>query len=384
MEMVRSSVLGWISITSVTVCILCGLLIYVAIHRGSSQQEEFDVRGYEIEESAEDQIDKGRSNLFEANSITDDKPTMTNDSLHSDDPHVACEGVQWWKVESEEMISESCFDALENKYLDADSGKFTFSGMSFGKTITYRRIFGDPVEDRELVLQALQRSDCWADEEYWDIEARRQHCHSNAFVSYGISLRLCQKVRSKTWRNANSLQGHWVKAMCQRKDELIDETAYFEDLVNSQLPKLMEKYYGQKEVRPFYNALLLLAMELLDETAVGLSFNDGELGRTFAWKKPLFVMKLVPNWENLGASEDFKLPDIDHRRAIEIAVDVAVGLEELGVEPNWQNLVEQFPRWVTSTTDTHEEAIKELRSTFDPINDQAKLRALNKLECSGL
>lgn len=294
------------------------------------------------------------------------------------DPSSACEGVQWWKIEREEEIPLTCFDALENRFLEEDAGKYTYSGMSFGKTITFHRIFADPMGDAERVLEALHRKECWTEEVYWSQSARRENCHSESFVSYGILQTLCSYMYTK--RRRTSLQDHWVKARCYRMVDEFDKSIYVEKFSASPLSNLMEKYYEWEDIRSIRESVLLLAVEMIDETAIGLSFMDSELHRKYAWKERLPVMYLVPHWEELGWTENMELPKIDHKKAMEVALDVALGLEELGVEPNWKNLVNQSLLWITTDTDTFQDAIVELNATLDPISDHQKLRAMRTME----
>lgn len=294
------------------------------------------------------------------------------------DPSIACSGVQWWKIEHEKMLPQECLDALEYKFLDEDAGKYAYSGMSFGKTIAFRRIFADPVGDIERVLEALHRNDCWSEEIYWSRSARRVNCHSESFVSYGIFQSLCDYIDMK--RRRASLQDHWVKARCQRTNDGFEESIYLEKFSASPLSNLMQKYYEWGDIGSIHHSILLLAVEMVDETAIGLSFMDSELHRKYAWKRPLPVMRMIPHWDEIGLIERIEVPTIDHRQAMEIALDVALGLEELGVEPNWKNLVDESLLWVTTDTDTFQDAIVKLSTSVDPISDHRRLRAMRTME----
>ncbi len=352
--------------------LICGALIF-----GSSRSEGQAAVEVSAEKANEGNVGLGsissRDQPLELTAVSSNAESA-KDHL---DPSVACAGVQWWKIEHEEMIPQNCFDALEYKFLNEDAGKYAFSGMSFGKTITFQRVFADPLGDIERVLEVLNRTECWTEEVYWSQAARRENCHSDSFVSYGILQTLCSYTDSKRWRT--SLQDRWVNARCHQLVEQVDGSMYQEKLSTSPLSKLMYKYYKRKSTNPVYHSLLLLAVELMDETAVGLSFDD-ELSDKFPWKSPLSVMWVIPHWDELGWLDPDKIPTIDHKQAMEIALDVALGLEELGVEPNWINLLDESLLWVTTDTDTFQEAIVELSTTLDPINDHQKLRAMRTME----
>lgn len=374
MRLKRLSSIGWFSAVSVVLFLMCVSMTFWSIHRKPSISEAGDNPRFGTEESVVEQVDTAYVTNHDRTHVLVQTSTTTEENL---DPQLACEGVQWWKIEHNEMIPKKCLDALDRRYLDEDSGCFTYGGLSFGKSISFHRVFVDPFGDRERVLQALQQAECWTDNDHWTKEARRQNCHSDSFVSYAISRHLCQKIETRNWEN--SLQFHWVKSKCREKDKVIDEAAYFEKLANSQLGGLVEKYYERMNVRPSVTTLLLLALVLNDETAIGLSFDDSNLWRKYAWKSPLSLMSMVPDWEELGI-ENYDAPEIDQRKALEIALDVAVGLEEVGVEPNWRNLVDASQRWVTTDTDTLQEAISELRHALDPIKNRSKLRAISEME----
>ncbi|MCY4142639.1 MAG: hypothetical protein OXG08_02980 [Gammaproteobacteria bacterium] len=376
MRLRRLSAIGWISAVTVFLIFLFFSMAFWTFFNGPAIHETDDDIKVVTKEAMKEQVRTGHSFSSVPSPLPNKQAKLTGKTV--DDPHSACEEVEWWKIEYSEEIPQKCLDALDRNYLDRDSGFFAFGGMSFGKSISFHRIFADPVGDRERVLQALQRADCWTTNDYWSEEGRRQRCHSDSFVSYGISLFLCRKIETRKWEN--SLQFHWVKAKCRDKNQLLDEESYFERLANSRLGSLVEEYYERTNVRPSVNALLLLAIELQDETAIGLSFDDGNLARKYAWKAPLEIMSMIPDWEELGLNEHLDLPIVDHREAIEIALNVAEGLEELGVEPNWYNLVETSRLWVTTDTDTMQDAITELRGTLDPINDKSKLRAIGQME----
>ncbi len=376
MQLRRLSSIGRISAVSVFLMfVFVSLTLLTFLNEPTIPETDDDIR--DITEESMDEQDRSD---YSFNPVPSPQPSqhakLTQKSV--DDLHSACEGVEWRKIEHNDEIPKKCFDALDRNFLDRDSGSFAFGGMSFGKSISFHRIFADPVGDRERVLQALQRAECWTTNDYWSEEALRQGCHSDSFVSYGISLFLCRKFETREWEN--SLQVHWAKAKCRDKNELLDEESYYERLANSQLGSLVEEYYERTNVQPSVNALLLLAMELKDETAIGLSFDDGNLARKYAWKAPLEIMSMIPGWEELGVNEYLDLPIVDHREAVEIAINVAEGLEELGVEPNWYNLVETSQNWVTTDTDTFQDAITAHRSTLDPINDKSKLRAIDQME----
>lgn len=353
--------------------LICGALIF-----GSFASEEQAAVGVGTEKANEGSVGLGSiSSRDQPLELATLSFSAESDKDHRD-PSVACAGVPWWKIEHEEMIPEKCFEALEYTFLPEDAGKYASSGMSFGKTITFQRVFADPVGDIERVLEALNRTECWTEEIYWSKSARRENCHSDSFVSFGISQSLCRYINGK--RGRTSLQDHWVKARCHRMIDEFDMSIYLEKFSASPLSNLMQKYYDWGDIRSIHNSILLLAVEMIDETAIGLSFMDSELQRKYAWKRPLPVMWMIPHWDELGWGERIEVPEIDHKRAMEVALGVAVGLEELGVEPNWINLLDESLLWVTTDTDTFQEAIVELSTTLDPISDHRKLRAMRTME----
>lgn len=377
MRLSLSLLVRWKLAFSVVLLAFVLILICAALIFGSSRSEGQAAVEVGIEKTNDGSV--GLGSINSRDQPLELTPVSSNAESAKDhlDPSVACAGVQWWKIEHEEMIPQNCFDALEYKFLDEDAGKFAFSGMSFGKTITFQRVFADPLGDIERVLEVLNRAECWTEEVYWSQAARRENCHSDSFVSYGILQTLCSYTDSKRWRI--SLQDRWVNARCHQLVEQVDGSMYQEKLSTSPLSNLMYKYYKRKSTSPVNHSLLLLAVELMDETAVGLSFDD-DLSDKFPWKSPLSVMWVIPHWDELGWLDPDKIPTIDHKRAMEVALDVAVGLEELGVEPNWKNLVDESLLWVTTDSDTFQEAIVELNASLDPISDHQKLLAIRMME----
>ena len=84
----------------------------------------------------------------------------------------------------EKLLSEKCISMLEPFFIDLPYIPVNgFQWLHFPQRLTYRRIFAHPAQDRELVLEALQRSECrFEDGGDKGIRAElRESCHAESF-----------------------------------------------------------------------------------------------------------------------------------------------------------------------------------------------------------
>lgn len=124
----------------------------------------------------------------------------------------------------------------------------------------------------------------------------------------------------------------------------------------------------------------MLGGSLGDETAVGLSMlQNGLLAKNHhVWRRNFSFAALAKHdaeWVKIWG-----LPEFDIERTMSMALEIALGIQAVGVEPNWQNLVEEALTWTTTDEGSIQEAVLELGSDLDPLDDIEELRALDRFE----
>ena len=292
------------------------------------------------------------------------------------DWEIACTGVDWWAIAEGGDIPRECLNALDYLFLDEGAAQYAF-GMSFGLPISFRRVFSDPKQDQNRMLDALKQANCWEDLSEWSPQEHRRLCHADAFMSYSIALFLCKEKELQKW--ASATQDHWIRTKCQTMSDSIDDMDFRERSDNTPFLPILDRIYGRDETYPTYALLHLLAVFLGDPTALGLPLNAWLLSEKHPWRAGLILMSYQQadafHYETRMAYGEFT-----YIQSLSIALDAAVGLSKLDVEPNWQNLMKESSRRVSSDEHSLQHAFLELGSALDPIDDREKLLALNRLE----
>lgn len=306
-------------------------------------------------------------------------------SLHSDvdfhasttdDWEVACAGVDWWEVAAEGEILEECLNALDHLYLEEEAGQFAFN-VSFGQPITFGRIFANPENDRNRVIDALQLAQCWEETQEWNSLEKTRLCYTDSFVSYSIFLFLCEEKELETFASAR--QDHWIRAKCQNLESSNEALEFSKVISGTPFFKLLDQLYGRDETYPTYTLLHLLAVFLGDPTALGLPVNAWLLSEKHPWRLSLTIMAYQQH-DKLPGQLSSAYGDISNIQSLRMALNVAVGLRELEVEPNWQNLLQMSQLLAKSSEDSLQDAFIELGSSLNPIDDREELLALDSLE----
>lgn len=94
------------------------------------------------------------------------------------------------------VLSEQCVSMLEPFFIELpyipENG---FQWLKFSDRISYRRIFDDPIQDRELVFDALSRAECRFEEGDVIRPDLREVCHADSFYVYWSFVEICRGRR---------------------------------------------------------------------------------------------------------------------------------------------------------------------------------------------
>jgi len=104
----------------------------------------------------------------------------------------------------EQLRSEKCISMLEPFFIDLPYIPVDgFQWLHFPQRLTYRRIFADPAQDRELVLEALRRSECrFEDGGDTGIRAElRESCHAESFYVTASFAAICLPYSGRSSRS---------------------------------------------------------------------------------------------------------------------------------------------------------------------------------------
>ncbi len=91
------------------------------------------------------------------------------------------------------VLSEQCVSMLEPFFIDLPYiPKNGFQWLQFPDRISYRRIFEDPMQDREFVLDALSRAECRFEDGEIIRPDLRETCHAESFYTYSSFIQICK------------------------------------------------------------------------------------------------------------------------------------------------------------------------------------------------
>lgn len=130
-------------------------------------------------------------------------------------------------------LSEQCVSLLEPFFIELPYiPKDGFQWLKFTDRISYRRIFEDPIQDRELVLDALSRAECRFEEGEVIRPDLREVCHADSFYVYWSFVEIC-----KGHRNSRNLREDYdlyssrvvIKATAELWDAHVTELATGDD-----------------------------------------------------------------------------------------------------------------------------------------------------------
>ena len=105
----------------------------------------------------------------------------------------ACPEPFIWGYEGFGVISEQCVSLLEPFFIDLPYiPRNGFQWLQFPDRITYRRIFEDPRQDRELVFDALSRAECRFEDGELIRPDLRETCHAESFYVFSSFTKICR------------------------------------------------------------------------------------------------------------------------------------------------------------------------------------------------
>ena len=97
-----------------------------------------------------------------------------------------------WGYNGFGVLSEQCVSMLEPFFIDLPYiPQDGFQWLNFPDRITYRRIFEDPQQDRELVFDALSRAECRFEDGEMIRPDLRETCHAESFYVYSSFVQVC-------------------------------------------------------------------------------------------------------------------------------------------------------------------------------------------------
>ena len=372
---------GWIA-AAIAVCIVLTALTFVTLNNHSSESNPATEETVFAEGATAVPLKASTlARVDQTPPAQGTAPFATEGEIY--DVDLACDGVAWWENSEDTSISADCFDALNQHYIDKDAATFGFSGASFGDPISFRKIFMDPKSDRERILSVARVDECWTEDGWRSQEERRQVCHADSFVNYGMLMYLCEQGSFRRSRHnrfyEKAMIEHWILAKCLNKDKAFEESYYSEILNSPSFLDLMKHQYGNEVKHPDFSTLLTLAANMGHKVALGLPVLELGLMEKHPWRNRLGFMALFSD-EEFRLRSAIELDDIHQVQSLSFVLEVAVELQEEGVEPNWPNLLRKSQDWVTSKEDSLQEAIIELNNTLDPVDDAARLKALDKIE----
>lgn len=92
-------------------------------------------------------------------------------------------------------LSPDCWRKLDQLLWDKPLGIHSEILLS-PTSLTYRRIYADPVNDRNLVLQAIQREECRLENSDFRLDYREQ-CNAESFANFGSFLAACESIEDR-------------------------------------------------------------------------------------------------------------------------------------------------------------------------------------------
>ena len=95
-------------------------------------------------------------------------------------------------------LSPDCWQRLDQLLWDKPLGVHS-EFLLLPTSLTYRRIYADPANDRNLVLQAIQREECRLENGNYRLDYREQ-CNAESFVNFASFLAACESNEDKNYQ----------------------------------------------------------------------------------------------------------------------------------------------------------------------------------------
>lgn len=90
-------------------------------------------------------------------------------------------------------LSDQCVATLEPYFIDLPYiPEYSFRWISIPNRTTYRRIFQNPEQDRDIVFETLSRAECQFEEGNLYRPALRETCNAEAFYAYSSFYQICK------------------------------------------------------------------------------------------------------------------------------------------------------------------------------------------------
>lgn len=320
----------------------------------------------------------------ELNHVGETVPS-TNANERSEDVWEIC-GLSEFPTESESAkalvqtleISQECLSALEIHTLKTNpfernglavvKGIPEFSLVILDNPMTYERIFEDPAEDLQRIIEALSQPDCeW--EEFYGKKELSEVCHAEAFTNYATFYHACFNMAGKKSKQAKMyfhLQHYYIfEAQEPKPDNITDmwqgylEYRWVEEKCKefgSEVALSAENYprefetlrkYSESRVSSYDYQLLLLEREKnplfslpftkYDLITILLDFG-AELGDEAAGLA-LLDRGVFANKLHNGKWTELKIERALSTERLREFLWFALGLERRGVKLNWDWLV---------------------------------------------
>ena len=314
-------------------------------------------------------------------------------------------------------LSDLCVAALDAVYTEKKIGVRRMEWINFNSPLTYRRIFSDPVQDRERVLEALSNPNCNLTDEddiRWDFY---DECHADAFANLFHFTRKCLDPNSydnlysqwfskawgvpvdgvltsrfeseRRWIKENTpederdqrtrqlwekvFETHWVVKECERfnVEEILIDPKRDQDILNKlrsagKVLQVNDRISLEYEIR---QSLQALAARFGDEWAVVTHHGSP------AWRA--FRAEQLP-W--IQTNQVLFRSDATRESKLLAGVQIAVELAESELEFDWDFLVTHICTDEKNFDSTScQTAINELYYSLDSL-EQDKFQILSQIE----
>ena len=304
--------------------------------------------------------------------------------------------------------SEECTEALEIHLLDRNPFALfsheKFSLIQIDNPLTYERIFTDPENDLERILDAISRPECrLADGPIVNWELKNS-CHADSFTNYATFYHVCYvgisfaahlsylsdyeplfqidpRTKSSFWQNY--LERRWVSNHCRSFNQAIrlnteNYPAQYQQLLNigQDHDRVFIPLESQQNDENFvlYKTLLSLGARLGDEAATleYLPQSNIQLETYYNERQPW-----RENWEQ--PKRDTQPSESQLLTALDLIASVA----DTDVKLDWEDLVKRVckPDLVqgVSSHPSCQTLISDLLKKLDPTEER-KIQALNQFE----
>ena len=298
-------------------------------------------------------------------------------------------------------LSDLCVAALDAVYTEKKIGVRRMEWINFNSPLTYRRIFSDPVQDRERVVEALRNPNCNLNDEddiRWNLY---DECHADAFANLFHFTRKCLDPNSydnlysqwfsieRHWIKENTpederdqrtrqlwekvLETHWVVKECERfnVEEILIDPKRDQDILNKlraagKVLQVNDQISLDYEIR---KSLQALAARFGDEWAVVTHHGSA------AWRA--FRAEQLP-W--IQTNQVLFRSDATRESKLLAGVQIALELAESELEFDWNFLVTYIctDQKHTDTTSC-QTAINELYYSLDSL-ELDKFQILSQIE----